>query len=207
MGDATRDRDLLQVLGEKAGVQVKSVAYALVVIRMLDLPRRPVMVDQGAAGRQGVGAVPRSARRFIRAAVLEEIGARPAAPDVHFDAVEGVDELERPAGLVVVPVGKTDPQLEGPVAAPQELVLVDRHVAQPFAHQRDRRLAHADGADLRRLDDRDLNRRAFCATAELGGEIGRRHPTGRAAADNRDVPDWARHGSNTYLTTLDSGKS
>src|SRR5450755_3202218 len=81
------------------------------------------------------------------------------------------------------PVAKFDAELEAALGATDEIVLIDSQCAVEQPDRRNCRLADADGADIRRLDQADRPEAALkLARQDRGG-----HPTGGAAPDDRDA--------------------
>ena len=86
------------------------------------------------------------------------------------------------------PVDELDAELERGLGLGHELALVDADALVEEADVRHRRLAHADDADLARLDEPDPALR----WPEHRGESGGRHPAGGTTTDDDDV-DWRSH--------------
>jgi len=82
------------------------------------------------------------------------------------------------------PVDELDAQLEGGAGLAHELVLVELEGMVVDVDERDRGLAHAHGADVVGLDQRDLPGRA-----QQLGQRGGGHPAGGAAAGHDDALD------------------
>ena len=103
-----------------------------------------------------------------------------AGPAVLADNAEAVDVLV----AYCAPVFELDAQLERRLRGAHEILLVDPEQLVKRAEQRDRGLADADGTDLIRLDERDIE-----ILAQQLAERGCGHPAGRAAADDHDLAD------------------
>ena len=84
------------------------------------------------------------------------------------------------------PIDKLDAELERALRGFDEFVFIDAERAVEHPYRRDRRLAHANGADFLRLDQCDL-----AAMLKRVRQDSSRHPTGRAATDDHDLADLA----------------
>jgi len=102
--------------------------------------------------------------------------------ELHAVRAEGVEV----AVALPRPVDKFNAQLEGALRAPQELGLVQPQHLVEGLDRRDGGFAHADGADLVALDQRD-----GAAPTHRTRQRGGRHPAGRAAADDHDAAQRA----------------
>ena len=147
------------------------------VIRVIDIRLR--------AGREFLGL-----GRLVLEAEFTELGLdalrQPMQPEVM--------ECAGPGGLAIhaegvdvtvaryAPVLEQDAELEGRCRRSHELLLVDAQQFVKRADRRDRRLTHADGADLLRLHERDVE-----DAVELMGQSSRGHPAGRTASGNDDA--------------------
>jgi hypothetical protein len=85
------------------------------------------------------------------------------------------------------PILEIDPELEGALRLPDELVLVDLQHAVEGGHLWDGRLADTDDSDLVGLDEHDLAKLGRQDLREGSGG----HPSGGAAADDHDLADTA----------------
>ena len=83
---------------------------------------------------------------------------------------------------VELPVLELDAQLEGRLRLAHEFGLADAEQAVEHDQRRDRRLAHADGADGIAFHQRQVDRIAHGVGKRSGG-----HPAGRAATGNHDA--------------------
>src|ERR1051325_3560358 len=83
------------------------------------------------------------------------------------------------------PVAELDAELEGRLGATDEVVLVDAEEPVEQLDRRDGGFPDADRSDLRRLDQLDAGDRSVADPRQRG----RRHPAGRAAADDGDAAD------------------
>jgi hypothetical protein len=90
------------------------------------------------------------------------------------------------ARIFRAPADELDAQLEAASGARQELALVDAQGLVEHADRRDRRLAHADRADLLAFDQGNGAIAGQCVRQHR-----RRHPAGRTAADNQYLADLA----------------
>jgi len=86
------------------------------------------------------------------------------------------------------PVDELDTQLVAGLRLSHEPGFVEADHGVELPDRRHRRLAHADDADLGRLDQRDAGGRADGPLQGRGG-----HPAGRAAANDHDLPDRPVH--------------
>ncbi len=148
-------------------------------------------VRQYARGTRRTALHPLRQRRLVVQRIGREIARQPQfsraqpimmerqQPDIAADVAKGVHVAL--AGCT--PIDKFDAEFVRPLCRAQKRVLVqpERVVEQPDLG--DRRLAHADRADLLGFDQVD-----FEADLQKARERGRRHPTGGAAAGNDD-PD------------------
>ncbi len=86
----------------------------------------------------------------------------------------------------LAPVAELDAQLEAGLRAAHEVGFVDSQRLVVGANGRQRGLADADGADVRRLDDDDLAGRRG-TVPQLARQRCRGHPARRSAAENDDL--------------------
>ena len=100
------------------------------------------------------------------------------AADARAVGAEGMDVAVADAR----PVDELDAQLERGLGLGHELALVDADALVEEADVRQRGLAHADDADLARLDQMDV----ALFRPEHGSESRGRHPAGGATADDHD---------------------
>jgi hypothetical protein len=140
---------------------------------------------------------------------LQRIGLQPVRVAGLVEALpEGVEgdalhvDAERPEGVEIgladgAPVDELDAQLEDALGLADEVVLVEAEHGVEQADLRDRRLAHADDADLLGLDQGDGR---VVRPEDLGHGRGR-HPAGRAAADDEDAADAGiGHGARLFVS-------
>src|SRR6185503_18291892 len=85
------------------------------------------------------------------------------------------------------PVAKVDAELDGPLGVAQEVVLVEPEQLVEQDEHGNRRFAHADRANVRRLDE--LN--AAVVRRDDARQRRRSHPAGGAAPDDDDLANAA----------------
>jgi hypothetical protein len=91
-----------------------------------------------------------------------------------------------PIGLTDArPIGEPDAELVGRLGMANEVAFVDIEKAQQVHDRRNGRFADAHRSDVRRLDHRDDGTGA----RQRSRQDARGHPTGSAAADDRDASD------------------
>src|SRR5437868_792186 len=120
--------------------------------------------------------------RLAELAQLEPVMVRLHTLDQRAVVTETVEEDV----AEVRPVSELDAQFVGAVCRLQELALIDSEESVQLLEDRHCRLADADDADLHRFDERDL----YPLAREDACERARGYPTGGAAADDEDAPDW-----------------
>ena len=143
--------------------------------------------DQFRAGGQVVADVVTGASRM--GAVGEKVIDRHDAVHVARESPERMDERVGDSVLVQIPAFEAHPELERGIALLEEIALVDADFPQHCDHARERALADPDDRHRRRFDQHDLDAASALGGIELGIEEGRGEPSGRAAADDRDLLD------------------
>ena len=172
------DAVLAQEQPELAGVEVVGVVGDGGVFRRRDLlgrlaVRAQVRLKAHQVGERNVG-----------------VPLQPAGDQVGFGVALRQDEGMK----VVVVLAAVDPAvepralLERGVAFADEVGLGHADSAQRVAHRRPGAFADADGTDIRRFEQRDLQARAG-SRAMLGRDDGRGQPAGRPAAHDHDLFD------------------
>ena len=166
-----------QMLGEQAGVQMKRP----VEHRQL---RRRMGRGQGelaARGQRRPQRIGRQRSGVARAALFQPVVMKADPFDVLSIQAEGMDEVRARPG----PVQKTNTQFAGRLGRAHHVVVAQPQLAIEATDGGNGRLAHADRADVGRLDHGDLQRRS----AEMLDQGRSRHPAGGAAADDDDRTD------------------
>ncbi|EEF25313.1 conserved hypothetical protein, partial [Ricinus communis] len=174
---AARRRVLAQVQRIQARIELERIGVGIGGAGLVAVRRHePVLVRHHRRDR------PFFVRRHIR------VVAREAQPDHEgrtvLDRRAEIAETVEEAVAEVAPVAEVDAQLERGLRAPDEIRPVDAERVVVVADRRQRGLPHADGADLRRLDEDDLAR-----PAQLERERRRGHPAGGTAAHDDDFTD------------------
>ena len=183
----SRDADVAHHVGEFARIEVIGVPHF----------QRIGLVAKGARPLVGAGQI--DGRREH----LGEItGPRPVLQKIigRFQATHGlragerIDVVYRLSGLVDVPVGKEDSELEGRVAGLEERAFGNACASQRAGHARHGGLSHADCGHVGRLDQGDRHLLSGPhLLAEIVVEDQCRHPAGCPAPDDGNGIDRLSH--------------
>ena len=184
---AAGDRKIAHERREFRSIHVIAVARRLDVGEALPGwgARRAVQPDQFRAGGQVFTDVVTGASRM--GAVGEKVIDRHDAVHVARESPERMDERVGDSVLVQIPAFEAHPELERGIALLEEIALVDANFPQHADHARERALADPDDRHRRRFDQHDLDAASALGGIELRIEEGRSQPSGRAAADDRDL--------------------
>ncbi len=136
-------------------------------------------------------AAPRQVRLHAAAHALQPVLLEPGHQCALARVAEGVDVTVAGPDKVF----ERDGQLEGAGYRAQEFLLIDVHEPVEVAHGRDGRLTDADGGDLGRFDQRDLD-----LVFQLICQRARRYPPRRAAAGNDHLAYSV--GTHVYLSPI-----
>jgi hypothetical protein len=186
----------LQQHAELAGVEVVAVVGHGGIFgrgRLLGCQalRAQVRLEAHQVGKRHVG-------------VSRQPGRRQGGLGVALGQHERVEVVVRRAA--VDPAVESRALLERRIAVAEQVGLGHAHAAQGVAHGRPGAFAHPDGADVRRLQQRDLQSAARAGAVRLG-QHGRGQPAGRAAADDHHVLHrFAQHRTHRLCLPIAAGR-
>ena len=162
---------------KQRGVEVERVGdLAERAVAHLGLRAHELVFQRGGGVDRIGGEITGTALRVGLQPVMVHPQPFPVLPD-HAEAVDIALPL-------LPPVDELDAQLEAALGAGHELVLVQPQQLVVFLDRGDRRLAHADRADILGFDQHDL-----VQPLEQPREQRRRHPPGRAAPGDKNALD------------------
>ena len=172
---ATRRRDFAKVISKFQRVHMKRVREANTHITVIECFRRKTRVTNYGLCRDRFGERERPITR----------------QPVHCRCIDGSRTIAAKRVVVrlalsVQPVDVFDGLLVGSVDAFHELDFVDANGREYVVDTRDGRLTNANARHIRRLDQADFDR-ALPLAIQDRIQIGRRHPAGRATADNQNT--------------------
>jgi hypothetical protein len=186
--DAAGDGEIAHETGEQSGIDVIGIVDVIGVALGIRLSRPFPGGDHRRIRHRALGVGRSQPMRSELVIVID--GRKPAAGRRVIERMKetGRDFRSRPR-----PVDEANAQLEGPVGPADELGLVDPDILQRDLQILNGRFADADGGDIGRLDQSDLNPSFPGVLVEARIEGQRGQPAGGAAAHDGDALDLVAH--------------